>query len=47
MKLSNDGVDLVFPEDMIQISNEQIAYYLGEDYANIYDCVAVSQDFKK
>ena len=46
-ELSNDGVDLVFPEDMIQISNEQIAYYFGEDYANIYDCVAVSQDFQK
>ncbi len=43
----SDGIDLEFPEGMIQISNEEIEYYFGEEYANIYDCMAVSEDFQK
>lgn len=46
-ELDSEGIDLEFPEGMVQISKEQIEYYFGEEYANVYDCVAISEDFQK
>lgn len=35
------------PEDMYILSESEINYYFGENYADAYDCIAVSQDFEK
>ena len=35
------------PEDMYILSESEINYYFGENYASAYDCIAVSQDFQR
>lgn len=46
-ELGIDSLKLQLPEDMAILSEEQIRHYFGEEYAQVYDCLAVSNDFKK
>src|SRR5699024_7348848 len=46
-EMSSDGFDLDFSNGLIRLTDEQITYYFGEQYSNVYDCIAVSEDFQK
>lgn len=46
-ELGVDGLKLELPEDMTILSDEQINYYFGKEYVQMYDCLAVSKDFSK
>ncbi len=42
-----DNISLEFPSDIIMLTENEITYYFGETYANIYDCLAMNSDFSK
>ncbi len=42
-----DDLSLAIPEDMVILSDAQISYLYGEEYLQIYDCIAMSTDFEK
>lgn len=45
--VGTDGIKLEFPEDIEILTKDEISYYLGEVYANTYDCLAINSDFSK
>ncbi len=42
-----NNLKLEVPEDMHILSAEEITYYFAPEYANMYDCLAASDDFNK
>ena len=46
-EVGEDNIVLEFPDDLIVLTQDEIVYYFGEDYASAYDCVAVSSNFSK
>lgn len=46
-ELGVDDITLEFPTDIIMLTEDEITYYFGEEYANAYDCLAMSSDFSK
>lgn len=45
--LGVDNLKLEFPSDFTILNNSQIEYYLGEEYKDAYNCLAVSDDFQQ
>lgn len=46
-KVENTNITLEFDGDMMQFSKDQISQMLGEEYANIYECVISDEYFGK
>lgn len=42
-----DDMQLEFTDDIIMLTEDEITYYFGEEYADAYDCIALSSDFSK
>ena len=45
--IENTDITLNFEEDMIKLSEDQIAEYYGKPYAAAYDAIITSEDFEK
>lgn len=45
--IENTDLTLEFDEDMMQFSKEQIAAYVGEIYAQMYDCMITNEEITK
>lgn len=45
--IENTDITLEFDEDMINLSDEQITYYFGEGYSEVYESIITSSDFEK
>ena len=45
--IENTDITLEFAEDMIKLSDEQITYYFGEGYSEVYESIITSSDFEK
>lgn len=45
--IANTDITLKFDEEMVILSDEQITYYFGQGYSEVYECVAVNQNFEK
>lgn len=45
--IENTDITLEFAEDMIKLSDEQITYYFGEGYSEVYESIIASSDFEK
>lgn len=46
-EIEGTDITLDFGEEMTILSNSEIVYYFGSQYANVYDCLAISEDFEK
>lgn len=45
--IENTDITLEFDENMINLSDEQIAYYFGEGYSEVYESIITGSDFEK
>ena len=46
-ELGVNNIKLQMPEDIMILTTSEIEEYLGADYAYVYDCIAISEDFSK
>ena len=45
--IENADITLEFDQDMMQFSKDQIAQLLGEEYADMYECVISDENFER
>lgn len=46
-KIENTDITLEFDQDMMLLSKDQIATYIGTEYANMYECMITDETFSK
>ena len=46
-KIENTDITLEFDQDMMLLSKDQIATYIGTEYANMYECMITDENFSK
>lgn len=46
-KIENTDITLEFDQDMMLLSKDQIAAYIGTEYANMYECMITDETFSK
>lgn len=45
--IENTNITLEFDEDMTKLSDEQITYYFGQGYSEVYESIITSSNFEK